>query len=51
MIDQAAVKLCWACLLAATNLFLFLKAFRSSINRFFSSLSKRVTNLLVAGLL
>jgi hypothetical protein len=49
MIDQAAFK--FACLVAVINLFLLLNAFRSSINMFFNSLSKRVTNLLVAGLL
>ena len=52
MIGQAADS--WrtgACLLLVTNRFLSLKAFRSSINIAFNSLSKRATNLLVAGLL
>ena len=52
-IDQAATLCSCAaiCLLLITNLFLSLKAFKSSINRFLSSLSKRATNLLVDGLL
>lgn len=53
MIDQAADNCCCATarLLLGKNWLRSLKALRSSINKFFSSLSKRVTNLLVAGLL
>ena len=40
-----------ACLLLFKNGFLSKNAFKSLVNKFFSSLSKRTTNLLVAGLL
>jgi len=53
MIDQAADNVCCTVprLLLFKNWCFVLKDFRSSINIFFNSLSKRATNLLVDGLL